>query len=427
MWGMLTKAKDVVCTFCGCLCDDIILTLDENRIVKVERACANGMGLFKNYNPDLLSPKIRGKEASWEKAIKEASEILSSAKYPLIYGLSSTSSEAQRVSVKLAEALGASIDSTSSVCHGPTGLAMQFVGEPTCTLGEIKNRSDLLIFWGCNPVVSHSRHFARYSVMPKGRFVQDGRKGRKIVVIDVRLTQTARVADVFLQVKPGGDFELLIALKALVKGKSLDAVEAGGVSTKVLQELVTDMKTCRYGVIFFGMGLTMTKGRDLNVRELFSLVKELNDHTKFSALPMRGHGNVTGADQVMSWLCGYPFAVNFSKGYPRYGPGEFSVVDLLCNKETDALLVLASDPVAHLPSKAVDHIMEIPTIVIDPAESLSAKKATVYFPTAMYGVDCEGTAYRMDGVPLRLKAPMKGNRPSDEEVLEAILEGVRRC
>lgn len=42
MWGMLTKAKDVVCTFCGCLCDDIILTLDENRIVRVERACANG-------------------------------------------------------------------------------------------------------------------------------------------------------------------------------------------------------------------------------------------------------------------------------------------------------------------------------------------------------------------------------------------------
>jgi len=100
---------------------------------------------------------------------------------------------------------------------------------------------------------------------------------------------------------------------------------------------------------------------------------------------------------------------------------------LLCNKEIDALLVLASDPVAHFPSKAVDHIMEIPTIVIDPAESLSAKKATVYFPTAMYGVDCEGTAYRMDGVPLRLKAPVKGNRPSDEEVLEAIFEGVRRC
>jgi len=30
-------------------------------------------------------------------------------------------------------------------------------------------------------------------------------------------------------------------------------------------------------------------------------------------------------------------------------------------------------------------------------------------------------------VPLRLKAPVKGNRPSDEEVLEAIFEGVRRC
>ena len=118
---------------------------------------------------------------------------------------------------------------------------MQFVGEPTCTLGEIKNRADLLIFWGCNPIVSHSRHFARYSVMPSGRFVQDGRESRKVVVVDVRLTQTARVADVFLQVKPGSDFELLVALKALVKGKSLDAVEVGGISIKVLEELVSDM------------------------------------------------------------------------------------------------------------------------------------------------------------------------------------------
>ena len=151
--------------------------------------------------PACFLPNQR-KEASWEKRSRRL-QILSSAKYPLIYGLSSTSSEAQRVSVKLAEALGASIDSTSSVCHGPTGLAMQFVGEPTCTLGEIKNRADLLIFWGCNPIVSHSRHFARYSVMPSGRFVQDGRESRKVVVVDVRLTQTARVADVFLQVKPG--------------------------------------------------------------------------------------------------------------------------------------------------------------------------------------------------------------------------------
>jgi len=45
----------------------------------------------------------------------------------------------------------------------------------------------------------------------------------------------------------------------------------------------------------------------------------------------------------------------------------------------------------------------------------------------MYGIDCEGTAYRMDGVALRLKAPLKRKRPSDEEVLQALIEGVKSC
>ncbi len=419
--------RNVVCTFCGCLCDDINLTIEDNRIVKVEKACGNGRGLFEGYDPAPKRPKIMGTEASYQEAVNEASRILKSARYPLIYGLSSTSSEAQRMTVQLAELIGASIDSTSSVCHGPTGLAMQAVGEPTCTLGEIKNRADLLIFWGCNPLVTHSRHFARYSAMPKGRFVPEGRRDRKVVVVDVRRSETAKSADMYLQIKQGCDFEVLLVLKALVMGRSLDAVEVGGIPVKLLQQLAGEMKACRYGVIFFGMGLTMTKGRDLNVRGVLSLVRELNDHTRFSALPMRGHGNVTGADQVMSWLCGYPFAVNYSRGYPRYGPGEFTAVDLLCSGEADCMLVIASDPAAHFPAPAVRHMETIPVIAIDPMDSLTAAKASVYFPTAMYGVDCEGTAYRMDGVALRLKAPLKRQRPSDEEVLQALIEGVKSC
>lgn len=423
----MTVERNVVCTFCGCLCDDINLTIEDDRIVKVEKACGNGRGLFEGYNPDPIMPKVMGRDTTFQEAVKEASRMLRSASYPLIYGLSSTSSEAQRMTVQLAELIGASIDSTSSVCHGPTGLAMQAVGEPTCTLGEIKNRADLLVFWGCNPLVTHSRHFARYSAMPKGRFIPEGRRDRKVVVVDVRRSETAKSADMYLQIKQGCDFEVLLALKALIMGRTLDAVEVGGIPAEVLQQLAVEMKSCRYGVIFFGMGLTMTNGRDLNVRGVLSLVRELNDHTRFSALPMRGHGNVTGADQVMSWLCGYPFAVNYSRGYPRYGPGEYTAVDLLCSGEADCMLVIASDPAAHFPAPAVKHMKTIPVIAIDPAESLTAAGASVYFPTAMYGIDCEGTAYRMDGVALRLKAPLKRKRPSDEEVLQALIEGVKSC
>jgi len=419
-----TIVENVVCPFCGCLCDDLAVEVEEGRVARVRRACANGRGLFAHYDPTPQRPTVDGREVDWEEAIAEAARILNEADSPLIYGLSSMATEAQRKAVELADRLGAMIDTTSSVCHGPTGLAMQAVGEPTCTLGEVRNRADLLIFWGCNPAVSHVRHFTRYSVTPKGMLTPKGRRDRTVVVVDVRPTASARAADLFLQVQPGADFEVLTVLRALVQGKTVEVETVGGIPTARLQELAERMKTCRFGVAFMGMGLTQTGGRDLNVSELFTLVAELNQYTRFSVIPMRGHGNVAGADQVLTWQSGYPFGVSFARGYPRYGPGEFTAVDVLARGEADAALILASDPMAHFPGAAARQLERIPTIVLDPMPSLTTRVARVVFPTACYGVDAAGTAYRMDGVPIRFRPVLPLVRPTDEHVLSEIVARV---
>lgn len=163
----------------------------------------------------------------------------------------------------------------------------------------------------------------------------------------------------------------------------------------------------------------------MNVRELFALVTDLNAHTRFSVIPMRGHGNVTGADQVFTWQTGFPFAVNLARGYPRYGPGEYTAVDMFAKRETDAALILSSDPGAHFPKKAVDYMKEIPLVVMDPEKSLSAEIAKVWLPVAKYGIDSPGTAYRMDTVPLLARALIPAHRPSDEEVLTKIIKEIR--
>jgi formylmethanofuran dehydrogenase subunit B len=416
--------ENVVCSFCGCLCDDIVVEVDGGGIARVRRACANGQGSFIHYTPALRHPTVDGQEVGWDEAVAEAARILDRADSPLIYGLSSTVTEAQRKAVKLADRLGAMIDTTSSVCHGPTGLAMQAVGEPTCTLGEVRNRADLLLFWGCNPAVSHMRHFSRYSARPKGLLTPNGRRDRTVVVVDVRPTASTRTADIFLQVQPGADFDVLTALRALVRGKEIEVEAVGGVPTARLSELAERLKVCRFGVAFMGMGLTQTRGRDLNVSELFTLVADLNQYTRFSVIPMRGHGNVAGADQVLTWQAGYPFAVSFARGYPQYGPGEFSTVDVLARGEADAAVIIASDPVAHFPRAAAQQLSLFPTIVLDPMPSLTAQVARVVFPTACYGVDAAGTAYRMDGVPIRLRPVLPRVRPTDEEVLDQIIEAV---
>jgi len=424
---MSTVIENVVCTFCGCLCDDLVVEIDEDRIVKTKKVCGNGRGMFTHYDPAAKPPTVDGQEATWDDAVARAAAILDGADSPIIYGLSSTASEAQRKAVKLADKLGAMIDTTSSVCHGPTGLAMQTVGEPTCTLGEVKHRADLVMFWGCNPAESHLRHFARYSVTPKGTLTPNGRRDRTVVVVDVRPTSSTRVADLFLQILPGKDYEVLTALRALVKGKQLSQDVIGGIPISALQDLADKMTSCRFGVVHMGMGLTQTGGRDVNVSELFTLVAELNSHTRFSVIPMRGHGNVAGADQVMTWQCGYPFAVNFAHGYPTYGPGEFTTVDVLARGEADAAMIIASDPVAHFPNKAARLLERIPTIVLDPMPTLTAKSAQVVFPTACYGLDAAGTAYRMDSVPLRLGSLLPRQRPTDEQVLDQIIEAVHAC
>ncbi|HOT23156.1 MAG TPA: formylmethanofuran dehydrogenase subunit B [Thermoleophilia bacterium] len=422
---MSTVLEHVACPFCGCVCDDIAVEVDGGRVLKVKRACTSGQGVFMEYDPSPRLPRVRGAEVDWDVAVAEAAAILDASDSPLIYGLSSSASEAQRKAVALADRLGAVIDSTSSVCHGPTGLAMQAVGEPTCTLGEVRDRADVLVFWGCNPDQSHLRHLARYSANARGALTPNGRGDRTVYVVDVRETGTAKKADHFLQVAPGCDYEVLTTLRLLVQGGEPDVDVVGGIPVADLTELVERLKACRYGVFFMGMGLTMTAARQLNVAELFTLVAELNAFARCSVIPMRGHGNVTGADQVLTWTSGYPFAVSYARGYPQFSPGEFSAVDMLARRAADAALILASDPGAHFPRAAAAVLEEIPTIVLDHGPSVTAGHATVLFPTAAYGVDAAGTAYRMDNVPIPLSQVIETGRPTDEDILGRLIEAVR--
>ena len=298
----------------------------------------------------------------------------------------------------------------------------------SCTLGEVKNRADLIIYWGGTPAECHPRHFTKYTIMQKGKHLPGGRKSRTMVLVDVRETPSEKAADIFLQVSPGKDFEVLTILRALVKGQRVDAeaVADTGLTLDQLQDLTNRMKTCRFGVLFFGMGLSMTRGKHMNSAALLTLAAELNAFTKFVAMPMRGHGNVTGADVVLRYTTAFPFGVDLSRGYPRFNPGEFSTIDLLVRGDVDATLVLGADPGATMPQPAIDHLARTPTIVLDPKVTHTSRLARVHITTAVTGISAPGTVYRMDEVPLPLRPPLKSPYPTDEEVMRRINEAVAR-
>jgi formylmethanofuran dehydrogenase subunit B len=470
--------KAVTCPVCGSLCDDVELTVEDGKIVKVKNGCAMCESKFLNYNSKhrVLKPLIRKNgefvKVSLGEAIRKAAEILAEANYPILYGWSLTSCEAIRVGLELAEEVGGVIDNTSVVCHGPSVLSIQEVGVPSCTLGQIRHRADLIIYWGCDPWSAHPRHIERYTAFSDGRFEKSEwkgyfskvkallvkkkiesairrvlkekpptssqirrfppqtlfREGRKLIVVDVRRTKSAEMADYFIQVEPNKDYELLQALRALIRDQEIETDTVAGVPVEYLEEIADLMIGCEFGALFFGLGLTMSSGKLRNIDAALSLVRDLNRRTKFVIMPMRGHFNVEGANIVSTWQTGYPYAVDFSLGYPRYNPGETSAVDILLRKESDATLVIASDPVANFPRSAVEHLVKKPLIAICPHMDATAMMADVVLPSTFVGIETSGTAYRMDHVPLPLKKIVEPPRGvlSDEEILRRILSDVRK-
>jgi formylmethanofuran dehydrogenase subunit B len=178
-------------------------------------------------------------------------------------------------------------------------------------------------------------------------------------------------------------------------------------------------------MLLFGMGLTQSKAKYKNVDCALSLVNDLNTHTKFVATPMRGHYNVTGFGQVCSWQTGFPTA-DLSRGAPYYNPGEMSANDLLMRDEVDAALVIAGDAAAHFPGASIHNLAKVPVVQIDPYANATTEIADVVIPSAIVGVECEGTAYRMDGASLRMRKLVDTDYPSGEEILERMIEEVRR-
>ena len=399
--------KNIVCPVCGASCDDIQVEL-EGQGLTVRNACKMGNAKFQ----EVVSPhrikeplvrengELRG--ASWDMAIEKAARILANSERPLLFMGSETSTEAMEVGIHMAEFLGGIADSNSTVCHGPTTMGIQEAGRVGATAGQSKSRADLTVYWGSNPLESMPRHMSRYAVYPRGYWTQRGRFDRTVICVDPRRSITAENADLHIQLNPNTDYELLSALLTLLHGKRphQTAEEVTGVSISEMEKMLDMMKSCNFGAIYVGLGIASSYGKHRNAEMAFNLVKELNSHTKFVIGALRGHCNVAGFNQIASYLYGFPFGLDFARGYPRYNPGEYTAVDVLRDRDVDAAFILSADLVSHFPAACSEYLAQIPVACIDIAPCPTTMISDVVLPGVIDAMECDGTFYRLDDVPI---------------------------
>jgi formylmethanofuran dehydrogenase subunit B len=408
--------EHVTCLGCGCTCDDITLVVQRDRIAEARNACALGAAWFG----DGEVPRhilVRGRAGSLDQAVAGGAQLLTNAQRPLVYVAGDLSCEAQREAVAIADRLRAALDSVAATMAAGI-IAAQRRGRAAATLGEIRQRADLVVFWGVDPAERYPRYTSRYAVEPRGLQLPEGRKSRTVIAVDVGSSRGPRDVDARVAITSADEVDALGVMRATVQSR----VASEDARFRPAAELARRMTQARYVAIVADgePGGGAAPADPDGAEALVTLAQALNGPTRCALSTLRGGGNRSGADAVLTWQTGFPFAVDFAGGYPAYRPYAGAAV-LLAAGEIDAALVIGS-PTA-VPEPVAKGLPQASTIAIGPRASTAAFKPGIAVDTGVAGIHEGGTAFRMDDVPLPLRpALVEGAPPTAAAVLRALRE-----
>jgi formylmethanofuran dehydrogenase subunit B len=382
------------CLGCGVACDDIEVVAREGRILEARNACPLGVAWFgEGHVPSIA--RIGGREVAVDDALDEGATLLTSTDRVLVYLAAELSCESQREGVAIADELRASLDSLASSTVANQLLVTQRRGRAGATLGEVRNRGDLIVFWAVDPGKRYPRYPTRVAPDPDGLFVP---AERTVLGVDVGSDRAPQSTRQRLRFTPEDEVAALAITRAVVLERKLENVEHRLVAQA--GALAQQLMSARYAVLVCDG--EPSAGRDpRRIEALTALVQSLNARTRAALSVLRAGGNRNGAESVMTSQTGFPMSVDFSRGVPRYRPDD-NAPALLARGDVDVMLVLG-DP-ASLPEEIARFLQRVRTVLIGPRTSVSKLGAAVSIDTGQAGIHEGGTAMRMDDVSLPLRS-----------------------
>jgi formylmethanofuran dehydrogenase subunit B len=122
------------------------------------------------------------------------------------------------------------------------------------------------------------------------------------------------------------------------------------------------------------------------------------------------------ANQVSTWISGYPMRTSYARTYPEHDPYHFSTDYLLASGEADALLWVSSFNPERIPPAT-----QLPTVVLGHPDMKLEQEPEVFIPVGLPGADHKGIMFRTDNVvSLPLYQLRNNSLPSLSEVLTTI-------
>jgi formylmethanofuran dehydrogenase subunit B len=413
-----TRVASVTCLGCGCGCDDLVIGIAGGRITSVSPPCPLAQVWFADGR---VPSAVRrdGADATLDAALADAADLLAGAAGRVLVVLApEITSEAQRTALALADLLRARVETATSGPAASGLLAAQRRGRTGATLGEIRNRADVILFWAVDPSGRYPRYWSRYAPEPIGTHVSDGRKGRVVIAVSIGRDQGPAGADVRLALEPDQEVPALSVMRAVALGNALGELAP---PLKAAADIGARLAKARYSAIVHEAEPATEPARDpYRAEGLSALAQALNSPSRAALSSLRAGGNRSGAEVVLTSQTGYPMSVSYETGAPRYRPADRDLTRAAA--EAAAILVVgAAEAVGASLSAAA---RGSPVVIVGPRASEASFAARVAVDTGIAGIHDGGTAYRMDDTPLRLRPPLQAER-SAAAVLAALLAAAR--
>ena len=405
------SVESVTCLGCGCGCDDLTVQVKDDRIVGISPTCPVAQAWFGDGSvPDAVTRG--GKPVSLNQAIADAAATLGEAAGGvLVYIGPDLSAQAQRAVVAIADALRARVDTATSRPAASGLLAAQRRGRAAATLAEIRNRADAVLFWGVDPRSRYPRFISRF-LDAKGTHIPSGRTGRRMISASIGADRGPAGSELELAFTPEEEIAALSVMRATVLGNALGELPP---SLQAAAKAATLLKDAKYAVIVHDAEPGGESPNPLRAEGLIALAQALNGPTRAALSSLRAGGNRSGVESVLTWQTGYPMAVEFSEGFPRYAPSSRAL-----DAPGKAGAVLVAGSAAELTPAIAAMFGSVPTIVIGPRASQAPFPTRIAIDTGIAGIHEGGTGYRMDEIPLPLRPPVARTR-SAADTLRALL------
>jgi formylmethanofuran dehydrogenase subunit B len=353
---------------------------------------------------------IDGAPASLDDAAAAAARLLARSGQPLIAGLGADIDGA-RAAIALGQRVGGVVDHM----HSPALLrdldCLRESGVMLTTPGEARVRADVVLLVGDGLTETWpalNERLLHPPAKPEGVDVT-----RRIIWLAPHADATIPGFDGNIEVFAAGLGVTLAAnlaaLRARVKGRPVAQTQ---IPLAALDALGTIVKGAHFGVAVW----TAASLGALEIEMINGLVRDLNETTRFSTLPLAAPDNGAGVLTACGWITGFPMRTGFGAGAPIHDPWRFDAERLVASAETDCVLWISAFGAAPPAWQSTANV-----IALCERAAQFAKEPKVRIAIGRPGVDHDGVMHSSDvGTLTAVTASARSAAPSVAQALERI-------